>query len=141
MAESAEQLAHACTCSCAATAVSLCSKGHRRGFDPLRLRLPVTRCRRAVKTIIAESCDAAGQAKAMGYMTSAMGVGAITGPSIAGLLTRPCRHSLSKFALCDEGSLLLDRCAFANCRARVPVFMIHACMQGALMLSQLRCCR
>ncbi len=68
-----------------------------------------SQCYRAVKTIIAESCDAAGQAKAMGYMTSAMGVGSIAGPSIAGLLTRPCRHFASSLSVCEEGSLLQER--------------------------------
>lgn len=69
----------------------------------------------AVKTIIAESCDAAGQAKAMGYMTSAMGVGSIAGPSIAGLLTRPCRHFASSLSVCEEGSLLQERPFFLPC--------------------------
>ena len=62
-----------------------------------------------MKTIIAESCDAAGQAKAMGYMTSAMGMGSIAGPSIGGLLVRPCHHFASRFSICKEESLLHER--------------------------------
>jgi hypothetical protein len=38
-----------------------------------------------------------------------MGVGSIAGPSIAGLLTRPCDHFASSLSVCEEGSLLQER--------------------------------
>ena len=87
----------------------------QKKLQEMSRKQPAVYMRRAVKTIIAESCDAAGQAKAMGYMTSAMGVGSIAGPTIAGLLTRPCRHFASTLSVCEEGSLLHRRYCRANC--------------------------
>lgn len=66
-------------------------------------------CCRAVKTIIAESCDATNQAKAMGYMTAGWGVGTIAGPTIGGLLANPCDSFASSLPACEPGSWLQER--------------------------------
>lgn len=67
------------------------------------------RCCRAIKTIIAESCDATNQAKAMGYMTAGWGVGTIAGPTIGGFLANPCSSFASGSTMCAPGSWLLER--------------------------------
>ena len=64
---------------------------------------------RAAKTIIAESCDATNQAKAMGYMTAGWGVGTIAGPTIGGLLANPCGSFASSWSVCEQGSWLQER--------------------------------
>ena len=76
----------------------------------LNTHLSITHaCRRAVKTIIAESCDATNQAKAMGYMTAGWGVGTIVGPTIGGILARPCASFASGLSICNEGSWFAER--------------------------------
>jgi len=67
-------------------------------------------CHRAVKTIIAESCDATNQAKAMGYMTAGWGVGTIAGPTIGGFLANPCDGFASRWSACESGGWLQERC-------------------------------
>ena len=74
---------------------------------------------RAIKTIIAESCDATNQAKAMGYMTAGWGVGTIAGPTIGGFLANPCDSFASGTSLCAPGSWLMERCD-------MPQSMLHA---------------
>ena len=79
----------------------------------------VLRCFRAVKTIIAESCDATNQAKAMGYMTAGWGVGTIAGPTVGGLLANPCGSFASGLSVCEPGSWLRDRYAALQKQQRV----------------------
>lgn len=76
---------------------------------PLLWLILLLPCFRAIKTIIAESCDATNQAKAMGYMTAGWGVGTIAGPTIGGFLANPCSSFASGSSMCAPGSWLLER--------------------------------
>lgn len=67
---------------------------------------------RAIKTIIGEACDATNQAKVMGYMTAGWGVGTIVGPTLGGLLARPCDVFASGLPICHDGSWFAERSGF-----------------------------
>jgi MFS family permease len=69
---------------------------------------------RAIKTMVADSCDASEQPVALGVITFAWGLGSILGPLIAGLLADPCATLGAGFPGCERSSgLFVDRRASA----------------------------
>lgn len=68
-------------------------------------------CRRCVKAMIGESCHMEKQAKPLSYLSLSWGLGTILGPSLGGLLSRPCSSFGHDFPLCHSGQLFDSRCA------------------------------
>lgn len=89
----------------------------------------------AVKTIIAESCDATNQAKAMGYMTAGWGVGTIAGPTIGGFLANPCDGFASSWSACESGGWLQERPFLLPCLVSA-VMAFLAWMSNLFMMSE-----
>ena len=63
---------------------------------------------RAVKTMLAESCTAAEQAKGMAVVSLGWGMGSVLGPMLGGALANPCTQ-LHSFPLCQPGALFNAR--------------------------------
>ena len=50
----------------------------------------------------------------MGYMTAGWGVGTIVGPTLGGLLARPCDVFASGLSICHDGSWFAERYRLHN---------------------------
>ena len=61
-------------------------------------------CCRAVKTVLGESCSAEDQGQALLFLSISWGVGTTIGPTIGGVLAKPC-DKFHHMPLCGEGEL------------------------------------
>ena len=59
--------------------------------------------------MIGESCSAEAQARPLSYLSLSWGLGTIVGPSVGGILSRPCAKFGHDFPLCHSGQLFQIR--------------------------------
>ena len=74
---------------------------------------------RAIKTMLAESCDANTQARGMSYLNLGWGCGNILGPVIGGFLAQPCDR-WPNFPLCNGGQGLFAKQCAPSCGSLLP---------------------
>ncbi|CAL8469413.1 g8954 [Coccomyxa elongata] len=87
----------------------------------------------AIKTMLAESCDANTQAKGMAYLNLGWGLGNICGPMIGGFLSQPC-DQYANFPLCNNGTGLFARQPFLLPCLVVGALSFFACFNSACMM-------
>lgn len=88
-----------------------------------------------VKAMIGESCHMEKQAKPLSYLSLSWGLGTILGPSLGGLLSRPCSSFGHDFPLCHSGQLFDSRPFLLPCLA-VSCVSLAAALSSILLLSE-----
>ncbi|DBB02074.1 TPA: hypothetical protein ACH3X1_000646 [Trebouxia sp. C0004] len=88
-----------------------------------------------VKSMIGESMDLGTQAKALGYLSLAWGLGTILGPLLGGALSAPCKAYGSAFPFCQPGQLFIARPFLLPCLA-AGVLSFMASLASMLLLKE-----